>query len=286
MISLKDFLIFTKFRLSFTVSLSLVFGFALAKNSIDIDILYPFLAVLILALGVSSLNQVQEYKEDSIMPRTKDRPIAANRLSPTNGFIISSTLILISFYFIYESLNILGVFIFIAVVVLYNGFYTYGKKKTIYAAVFGAVLGIIPPMIGWMSAQKELSDIGFLALALFYFIWQIPHFWLLTLKYCKEYKKAKFPTVVDRFGIEGLERITFIWLLLTVIAGLYLVLIFQSNTLLITIILVLINIYTIYTIFTLRIKHNYLQNFIVINSYMVFTMLILMIDKLFFLPSV
>lgn len=280
MITLKDFLILTKFKLSFTVSLSLVFAFVLAKSTIDLQIIFPFLAVLLLALGVSSLNQVQEYKEDALMNRTKNRPIAANRLSVKNGFIISFLLILFAYIFIYLSMQMLGVLIFSSVIILYNLFYTKAKKTTIYAAVYGAVLGIIPPMIGWLSANREITDIEFIALGLFYFIWQIPHFWLLTLKYNRDYKKAKFPTVVDRFGIEGLERVTFIWLLLTVIAGLFLVLVFSSISTPIIFLLIILNIYTTYSIFKLRVEHKYIKNFIIINFYMLLTMSLLMTDKL------
>lgn len=281
MITLKDFLILTKFTLSFTVSLSLVFAFVLAKSTIDFSLLYPFLAVLLLALGVSSLNQVQEYKEDALMPRTKNRPIAAKRISVRAGFFISFLLILSSFIFIYLSLDILGIVIFTSVIVLYNLFYTKAKKTTVYAAVYGASLGVIPPLIGWLSANGEITDIRFIALGLFYFIWQIPHFWLLTLKFNKDYKKANFPTVVDKFGIEGLERVTFIWLLLTVICGLFLILVFYKISLIILILLIALNIYTIYSIFSLRFEHKYLKNFITINLYMLLTMTLLMIDKVF-----
>lgn len=280
MINLKDFLILTKFKLSFTVSLSLVFAFILAKNSIDFFILYPFLAVLLLALGVSSLNQIQEYKEDALMSRTKNRPVAAKRLSVRDGLIISFLLILCSYIFIYLSMQILGVVIFCSVIIIYNLVYTKAKKTTVYAAVFGAVLGVIPPMIGWISAGGDITDIRFISLGLFYFIWQIPHFWLLTLKYNSDYKKANFPTVVDRFGIEGLERVTLVWLLLTVIAGLFLVITFLTISLPILFLLIVLNIYTTYSIFTLRVKHKYIKNFIIINLYMVLTMTLLIIGKL------
>lgn len=282
MITLKQFLILTKFKLSFVVSLSLVFGFILSKNSIDLSIINPFLAVLLLALGVSALNQVQEYKEDALMPRTKNRPIASKAISPQQGFVISSTLIILGFIFIYITLDLLGIFLFAFVVLMYNLLYTKAKKITIYAAVFGAILGVIPPLIGWLSAQGNLNDLGFIALGLFYFIWQIPHFWLLTLKYHKEYEKASFPTVVKRFGIEGLERITFIWLLLTLIAGMFLTIIFSTESIIITSLLIIINLYTLYLIFSLRKTHNYLHTFIGINSYMLAVMVILIINSMIY----
>lgn len=282
MISLKDFLILTKFKLSFVVSLSLVFAFVLAKHTIDFNLLFPFLAVLLLALGVSSLNQVQEYKEDALMTRTKNRPIAAKRISPEFGVYISFVLITLGFVFIYLSLKLLGLYLFIGVVLMYNLFYTKAKKTTMYAAVWGAILGVIPPLIGWLSAEGSLLDIQFIALGLFYFIWQIPHFWLLTLKHGEDYERAKFPTLIKKFGKEGLERVVFIWLLLTVISGLFLILVFNTISTFILSILILINIYTFYSIFRLRVEHKYLKNFVIINLYMLLTMSFLMLDKVLF----
>jgi protoheme IX farnesyltransferase len=282
MISFKDFLLLTKFTLSFVVSLSLLFGFILSKNTLTFDVINPFIAVLLLALGVSALNQWQEYKEDALMARTKNRPIASGRLSPNSALFISLILIFTSFFFIYLSLAFLGIILFTSVVLLYNLFYTKAKKITIYAAVYGAILGIIPPLIGWLSAGGKITDIGFIALGLFYFIWQIPHFWLLTLKYHKEYETASFPTVVKYFGISVVERITFIWLLLTLIAGMFLTLVFISNSIIVITLLVLVNIYTLIIVFKLRVTHNYIHTFVNINSYMLAIMSILVIDSLLY----
>ncbi len=278
--TLKDFLILTKFNLSLTVSLSLLFAFVLAKNSLDSHLINPFLATLLLALGVSALNQVQEHKEDALMIRTKNRPVAAQRISVKQGYIISAILIVLFYIFIFFSLNFLGLAIFTAVIIIYNLLYTKAKKLTIYAAVYGAVLGVIPPLIGWLSAGGVVNHINFIALGIFYFIWQIPHFWLLTLKYHKDYEKANFPTIAKAFGIEVLERITFIWLLLTLIAGIFLVLLFVKNMVLVTI-FVLLHAYVLYTIIQLRLTHNYLRTFISINSYMLLLMILLMINALF-----
>ena len=140
MISLKDFLSLTKFNLSFTVSLSLLFGFALAKNSLDGTLIYPFFAVLLLALGVSALNQVQEYEEDALMPRTQNRPLASKRMPLSTGIFIACSLIIGAYILIYSAMSMVGILIFTLVIILYNDFYTNAKKTTIYAAVYGAVL--------------------------------------------------------------------------------------------------------------------------------------------------
>lgn len=278
---LKNIYVLTKFPLSFTVVLSSVFGYILAKNSIDMGLLYPFLAVLFLALGVSALNQIQEYEKDALMDRTKNRPLPSGDMSYKEALIVTISMILTSFVFIYLVLDFMGVAIFIGVVIVYNVLYTNAKKHTVYAGVYGAILGVIPPYIGWISTGKDALDPQFLALALFYFTWQIPHFWLLNLKYYKQYEAAGFPTITKAFGEKSLERITFIWLLLTVICGTFLIVIFKVQSIIMLGLLLVLTIYTIYTIFRfLKIK-SYIYNFINLNLYMLFLMILLCINALY-----
>ena len=61
---IKDFIVVTKFVLSFAVSLSALFAYIMAKGEIGTDMFIATFAVLLVAMGVSTLNQVQEYKED------------------------------------------------------------------------------------------------------------------------------------------------------------------------------------------------------------------------------
>jgi len=280
MLSIKDFLVLTKFNLTFAVMLSAIFTFILVKESITLDILLPSMAILLLGLGVCALNQYQEYEDDAKMERTKNRPIASKKITPKEGLLISIYLIFLSFVTIWFSLDFIGVFIFIAVIVLYNGLYTKTKKHSVYAAVYGAVLGIIPPLIGWIAGGGEVTDIRFLAIALFYLVWQIPHFWLLILKYYKQYESAGFKTVATTFGVQRLERITFIWLLLTLICGLFTIMVFPMNSIIIALLITILFCYTFYSILTLRKTHNYIRVFIAINLYITLLMILLDINIL------
>ncbi len=57
-------------------------------------------------------------------------------------------------------------------------------------------------------------------LAFFFFIWQVPHFWLLLLKYGKEYETAGFPSLTSIYTETQIKHITFVWTLATAIAAL------------------------------------------------------------------
>ena len=101
----------------------------------------------------------------------------------------------------------------------YNAIYTPLKKKTALAIIPGSLVGAIPPMIGWVAAGGYVFDPGILMIAFFFFIWQIPHFWLLLLMFNKDYERAGFPTLTKIFNHEQLSRITFVWISATAVSG-------------------------------------------------------------------
>jgi protoheme IX farnesyltransferase len=246
----KDFFIVTKFVLSFAVSLSALFAYIMAKGEVGLDMLLATLAVLLVAMGVSTLNQVQEYKSDAKMERTKNRPIASGRMTPQTGLIIGIVLIVLAMILIYSLLGLTGVNIFMFAFIWYNAMYTPLKKKSALAVVPGAILGVIPPAIGWLVAGHTLLELEFIALALYFFIWQVPHFWLLVMLFHGDYKDGGYPTAMRLFGQASLQRLTFVWLIFTIQAGIFLVWVYQPYT--ITILLsILIGIWAFISAFEL-----------------------------------
>jgi protoheme IX farnesyltransferase len=227
---IKDFIVLTKFVLSFAVSLSALFAYIMAKGEIGADMFVATFAVLLVAMGVSTLNQVQEYKEDALMERTKNRPIASGKWSPRTAIIIAALLIISALVVIYNLLGFIGVDLFLFSFIWYNAFYTPLKKRSALAVVPGAILGVIPPAIGWLAAGHSLAEPEFFALGLFYFVWQVPHFWLLVMLHYGDYKGAGFPTAMRLFGKMSLQRLTYFWLMLTIITGYFMVTIFQPNS--------------------------------------------------------
>jgi protoheme IX farnesyltransferase len=237
--SIKEYLSFTKFILSFAVGIPGVMVYLLATNELNTNLYLSFFAIFLLALGVCALNQFQERHLDALMPRTQNRPLVTGRISEKEALGILISLIGLSFILIYHILGYQGILIFAFVVLLYNGIYTPMKKISPYAVFPGAILGVIPPIVCWMAAGGNILEPAFLALAWFYFIWQIPHFWLLVLMYHEDYKRANFPTMIEVLGGESLARITYIWILFTIISALMVVPFFMpKNTVFLGFILV------------------------------------------------
>jgi protoheme IX farnesyltransferase len=102
----------------------------------------------------------------------------------------------------------------------YNGIYTHLKKLTAFAAVPGAAVGMVPPAIGWVSAGGALLDPRLAAICFLFFLWQVPHFWLLILDNGKDYEQAGLPSLTRVMNRPQIARVTFVWIIAAAIAGL------------------------------------------------------------------
>jgi protoheme IX farnesyltransferase len=107
-------------------------------------------------------------------------------------------------------------------VLWYNGVYLLLKRVSAFAVVPGSVVGAIPPVIGWCAAGGVATEARILEVAFFFFLWQIPHFWLLLLLFGKDYEEAGLPTLTQTFAGDQLRRITFVWILAVAATGLVL----------------------------------------------------------------
>ena len=156
--------------------------------------------VLFLASGSSALNQVQERHVDASMPRTARRPLPSGRLSPSHalafsllGIVAGAALLAIDG----PELLAMGV----VAVISYNGLYTmWWKRRWAFAAIPGAVPGAIPVLIGYAAASHRPFAPGGIYLFAVLFFWQMPHFWVLALRFKDDYEKGGFPTLPVAHG--------------------------------------------------------------------------------------
>lgn len=205
----------TKFKISAFATLSTSVGFILARQGISKEMLVPITGIFLLACGSCTLNQYQERENDQWMERTQKRPLPSRRVHPVTALKISLWCLLGGASILMAGTNWVALGLGAFAVFWYNGIYTPLKRKTAFAAIPGALIGTIPPVLGWVSGGGHLLDPQILAIALFFFIWQIPHFWLLLLDFGKDYEKAGFPSLTRIFNPGQLRRILFSWVFAT-----------------------------------------------------------------------
>ncbi len=204
-----------KYRIALLVALSTLTGYVLAGGSISIHLIIPVTGIYFLALGSGALNQYQEREKDALMPRTSGRPLPAGMLSPASAALIAFSLMVFGTIILLVGTNLTAVVLGLLTVLWYNGLYTYLKRITPLAVIPGSVIGALPPLVGWATVTENIFQVQPLILALFFFIWQIPHFWLLLLNFGPDYEKAGYPSLTAILDDLQLGRLTFIWIVAT-----------------------------------------------------------------------
>lgn len=201
----------TKLPISSASTCTAAAGYVAYLRGVDTGLITTLLGTLLLAMGSSALNEFQERHLDARMPRTRHRPIPRGDLTPAAALTISFGLALAGFL-VLLALSWTTALLGTLAVAWYNGFYTPLKRVSAFAVVPGALIGALPPAIGWTAAGGHPLDPAILALSFVFFIWQVPHFWLLVVMHAEGYEQAGFPTLVKLFGRQRVARLIFTWL--------------------------------------------------------------------------
>jgi protoheme IX farnesyltransferase len=189
-----DFKEITKAGLAISVLFSSIAGYMLGFNN---ENPFQWSVLLMLAIGgycmvgaSNAFNQVIEKDLDSLMDRTKNRPVPSGRMSSNTALIVASLLAIIGIALLYAINPKTAMFGAISIF-LYTSVYTPLKTMTSLSVFVGAFPGAIPFMLGWVAAT---GDFGIEAGTLFLiqFFWQFPHFWAIGWFLYEDYEKAGF----------------------------------------------------------------------------------------------
>jgi protoheme IX farnesyltransferase len=201
-----------RIRLSFAVAFSALAGFILCVRDLNRTAFLVFAGLFFLSCSAAALNQWQESKWDLLMNRTENRPLPATRIKPQHALFLSAGFGIIGFFIFFLGSTSLSAILGIFTLFGYNAVYTPLKRKTRYAVFIGALVGAVPPVIGWAAAGGNIFSPEILTVSLFIYLWQVPHFLLLLLRFDKEYQAAGFPMFFLSNDETKRRRIIFIWL--------------------------------------------------------------------------
>ena len=187
----KNFTEITKLRLSVSVVFSSVAGYLLGAAEVDFMILLLLCIGGYCMVGASNVyNQIMERDLDSLMDRTKNRPIPAGRMSIAAALSIAIILTIVGISVLY-SINPQTAMFGAISIFIYVFLYTPLKTKTPLSVFVGAFPGAIPFMLGWVAATNDFGiEPG--TLFMIQFFWQFPHFWAIGWFLFDDYKKGGF----------------------------------------------------------------------------------------------
>ena len=154
-------------------------------------LLVTLVGTTLAAWSANALNQVIEAKLDALMPRTKGRPLPTKRMTSLHATVAAVVAGVAGISLLVVFTNMLAAGLALATILLYVFCYTPLKTRSHLNTLVGAVVGAVPPMIGWAAATNSI-DLGAWVLAAILFVWQIPHFLALAWLCREDYRLGGF----------------------------------------------------------------------------------------------
>lgn len=204
--TLSDFLEVTKPKHQFVLFTAWV---TMRLATPDLSPGLVFFTLLGTGLAVASshvFNQIIDRDVDSIMERTRERPLAAGRISVPAATIYGTVLGLLSLLIMAWQTNLLSVLLTFAGWFIYVVIYSYWlKRRSPWCTLAGGFSGAMPTLIGWAAVTGSLAPVPLLFFALMT-IWQSPHFFALSLFRREDYERANLAVLIVRRGLETTLR--------------------------------------------------------------------------------
>ena len=208
-----DYYELTKPRLNFLVLVTTLVGFDMAvRQPGDWSRLIPTLiGTALTAAGAAVFNQLFEVAPDRLMPRTRNRPLPAGRVSATEAAVYGSVLGVAGIVCLALAVNGLTAAVGAITLLSYVAVYTPLKRVTTLNTVVGAVPGALPPVMGWTAAHGSVSPQAAVLFCILFF-WQMPHFLAIATMYRRDYAAGGFkmlPVLDESLAMTGRQIVLY-----------------------------------------------------------------------------
>ena len=216
----SDWVALTKPRIaSFIFFAAMIGGLLAGGTQADWPRILEQALYVTLAAGAGSIfNQVLERDTDARMHRTRQRPIAAGRISVRDAVFYGTLMATIGVAGLAARFNLISALLAASTLFAYVAVYTPLKRVSTLNTVVGAIPGAAPPLLGYVAMA---GDAGRWAWALFglIFVWQFPHFMAIAWIYREDYARAglrMLPSVPGGVGIASRSALVYSLVLIPV----------------------------------------------------------------------
>ena len=198
----REFIILTKPRVNLLIMFTAIVGMLLAHQStLNYELIFfASIGIGLAASAAAIINHVVDQRIDSIMDRTKSRPLVNGSIKPLHAIYFALFLSFSSISLLYILVNTLTALLTLLSIIIYSFIYSvYLKNLTSQNIVIGGIAGAMPPLLGWTSITNQIEPFP-LVLFLIIFLWTPPHFWALAVYKYEDYKKAEIPMLPVTHG--------------------------------------------------------------------------------------
>ena len=186
----------SKARLSALVVSTSSFGYLAAAVPISYSTLAAAsLGTALCSSSASCLNQIFEQDRDARMKRTAKRPLVTKKVFSTNGaYALAATTGLAGGTTLYFGTDPITTALGVGNIAMYAGAYTFLKPRSEWNTWVGAIVGAVPPVMGYVAANdgSGLFDIEAAIIGGTLFLWQFPHFFALSWMHRRDYARGGF----------------------------------------------------------------------------------------------
>jgi protoheme IX farnesyltransferase len=163
-------------------------------------VFFATLGIALVAGAAAAINCLVERKIDSVMHRTRARPLPRGELTPRATLVFSAVVGGTGLWLLARFVNPLTMWLTLATFVGYAIVYTVIlKPATPQNIVIGGASGAMPPVLGWAAVTGDVGPEPLL-LFLIIFMWTPPHFWSLALYRTQDYARAGLPMLPVTHG--------------------------------------------------------------------------------------
>jgi protoheme IX farnesyltransferase len=186
----------SKDRLLSLVTLTTMVGYALAPTATALSTLMATASGTALCIAsANTFNQLMESPYDAQMSRTRNRPLVRHAIGPLHAFSFAALTGVGGVSLLAALVNPFTAGLGAANIILYSFVYTPLKRVSIVNTWVGALVGALPPIMGWTACTSSLSlpgDLGAYCLGFLLYAWQFPHFNALSWNIRSDYSKAGY----------------------------------------------------------------------------------------------
>ncbi|KTW30480.1 protoheme IX farnesyltransferase [Pneumocystis jirovecii RU7] len=194
--SISTFIELTKPRLTFLVVLSAMSSYALAPfpSASMSTLIFLTFGTTLCSSSANAFNMLIESAFDAQMSRTRSRPLVRGIISLPTVFSFVCVTGFLGIFFLAWGVNGTTALLGITNIFLYAGVYTPLKRISIINTWVGAIVGALPPLMGWSASSNGdlFSHLGGWVLAGILYAWQFPHFNSLSWNIRQEYARAGY----------------------------------------------------------------------------------------------
>lgn len=189
------FISITKPGIIFGNIITVLGGFFLgARGHINFKLLLATLIGMSLVIAAGCVfNNYIDRDIDRLMERTKHRVLVTGAVSGKFAILYAILLGILGFLILSLYTNPLTLLIaFIGFFVYVAGYSLWFKRKSTFGTLIGGIAGAVPPVVGYCAATNRF-DSGAVILFLILFLWQMPHFYAISIYRLKDFAAASIP---------------------------------------------------------------------------------------------